>query len=128
MHALKKHLRHRHVVSLGVVVSLDSLLFMTSNPRNAPPLVLMAGFCLCIATMYYAARLGFAWLKLYGVPIGDHAKRLAAGFTAIAGSLLALQTMGQLSTRDIAILLPFVVLGYAYLRYTKSARQGLSST
>ena len=114
-------MRHKHIVSLGVICLLDILLFMMSNPRNAPPLILMIGFLLAVATLYYAIRLGLAVAKFYGVPLGGHAARVAVAMTAVSGSLMALQTMGQLTVRDVVILLPFLVLAYGYFNYAKTA-------
>jgi hypothetical protein len=112
-------LSHKRIVSLGVICLLDSLLFMMSNPRNAPPLILMTGFCLGVATLYYAARLVLALAQFYGVPLGSHNAKVAVAITALSGSLMALQTMGQLTVRDIVILLPFLALTYGYFAFAR---------
>ena len=100
----------------------DSLLFGATDPSATPSFMLMVGFLLLSATVYYMLDGLLSLTGLYGLPI-RHRKRVLRTMTLLVGGLLALQSIGQLSTRDILILAPLTSLMYFYVAYSKSSRQ-----
>lgn len=103
---------------LGLLV-VDALLFNSTNAARAPAFMLIVGFVALMATCYYLfyGVLGFA--RLYGLAF-PRKRRLAGYLTLWTGFLLALQSIGELNSRDILVLLPLVAIGYAYSSYAKS--------
>ncbi len=73
-------------------------------------------------TAYYFLDGMLALTKLYGLPI-RHRKRVLRTLALVISGTLALQSMGQLSMRDILILAPLTALMYFYIAYSKSSKQ-----
>ncbi len=100
----------------------DAIVFGAWNPDSAPSLVLIIGFLLLIANVY-ALSLGL--LKLaswYGLMPSKQLRRLARIATSLFGGLIALQSIGELSPRDVLVLLPFVLLTYLYVSYGRGEK------
>ncbi len=106
-------------LSCTILLVLDGLVFGMVNPRTAPGVLLGAGFLLLVATSYCLLRGLLAVPGLYGMPI-HHKQRLLRTLTVLSGSLLALQSIGQLSPRDVVVLSLVTVLFYVYVSYAKA--------
>jgi hypothetical protein len=105
--------------SLGAALVLgDAIFFGFTDPTRAPSTFFIIAFLLFAATLYVMVQGVCALLGWYGYPV-KHRHR--AGMVTAGGlsSLFALQSIGQLSTRDIAVLLPLVVLAYFYISYNR---------
>ncbi len=59
------------------------------------------------------------FLKFYGLVI-QQKRRLAASLTGLLACVLALQSVGELNIKDVVLLLPLIVVGYAYASYNLS--------
>lgn len=105
--------------SAGLLAS-DVLFFVLTNPKTVAAPLLVVGFLLLTATIYILLKAGL-WLGgLYGLPLGGHRQRLALFGTGVIGGLLALQSIGELTGRDVLVLLPLAVLLYVYLSYGRA--------
>ena len=105
-------------VYLGLV---DLLFFGLTDPSRVPSSYFIVAFILVAVTIYASAKGFCQLLKWYGMPI-KRQQRVALTFGGIASGLLALQSVGQLTTRDLAVLLPLAVLAYFYFSYNPSAK------
>lgn len=101
---------------LGLLAA-DVMMFSLTDAANVPSYGLIAGFILLSLTVYmlihgFISALGF----LYGLNIGSvrRKRRLAGSCTGLISFVVALQSIGELSPRDIAVLLPLVILAYLY--------------
>lgn len=119
-----KYLQNRATRLLFLTLVLNVLFFSTTNPAKVAPLWLIVGFILAIATLYWFFRGVILLVGLYSKAICKQEKQLAKGLTVAATLVLALQSMGQLTVRDLLVLLPLVVLGYFYLRYGRRSEVG----
>lgn len=81
---------------------------------------LIVAFILAAATLYYSLRGLLVVIRWYGVPVSPKSKRIALVLTLVISSLLALQSIGQLSGRDIIVLMPLVCVAYLYRNYGSS--------
>ena len=81
------------------------------------------GFLLCVLTMYTLLRALFAASSLYGLRLNRHERRLARVVVGTASALLALQSVGELGTRDALVLLPLTILTYLYVSYGQKTQQ-----
>ena len=88
--------------------------------------MLIVGYLLLCATLYYLFDGLLSLGRLYGVPV-RHKKRFLRTAILLAGGVIALQSIGQLSPRDILVLAPLSILLYLYVAYARSTRQGLAS-
>jgi hypothetical protein len=109
----------RHWKLFGLL-ALDSLLFGFTNAGSAPAYALIVGFVLLVATLRYLLYGILAFARLYGLSV-KRKRYLAGYFTILTGFLLALQSIGELNSRDVLVLLPLVVIGYTYSLYGKTA-------
>lgn len=114
---MKPHLRHLKrptLWSLGLLLVADGLFFGLTNPRTLASIWLIPAFVLLAATLYYLCKAVLVVLSWYGLR-ARRPKRLATTLTGIIVALTALQSIGELSKRDILVALPLVVLLYLYL-------------
>lgn len=89
--------------------------------------MLITGFLLLAANIYYAIYNLLKLGKWYGLGAGKHQRRLARTTTGVLGGLVALQSIGELSSHDVLLALPLVFLAYLYMSYGKSVKQPADS-
>ncbi len=116
---MKKHLTKPHYWFAPLFIIIDIVFFGFTDPSKVSSMLLIIGFLLMAATLFAVLRLFARFLTLYGVP-RQFANRFM-GILSGAGALcLALSSVGELSVRDIVVILPLAVLLYVYLFYTKA--------
>ncbi len=108
-----------HFWRIAGLFAADIILFGSTDPKEVPSFMLIVGFLLMAATLYYVLEAMLALLKLYGLPLRN--KRLLRIATMLISGLLALQSIGQLGIRDVIILGPLTALAYFYVTYAKVA-------
>lgn len=119
---LKQQMKQARFRRIGGLLFADLLLFGTTDPSKVASFTLIIAFLLLCATLYYTLGGLLALAKLYGVPV-RRKKRILRLATIIGSALIAFQSIGQLSVRDIAVLVPLSALWYMYAGYTKNSRQ-----
>lgn len=82
----------------------------------------MAGFVLAVVNIYWLARVLAALLGLYSKTLRRHNKRLARALTINGALLVGLQSVGQLSIRDLVVLIPLVAGSYLYLSLVRPGK------
>jgi len=105
------------------LLSLDLVFFGLTNPAEAPAALVIVGFILLSLTLYCLIYCLTGLARLYGLSVRRHS--LARSLTLIVSLLVALQSVGGLSGRDILVLIPFALLGYLYNVYAGSSRRNL---
>lgn len=119
-------MKRLHFWRISGLLLADVLLFGATNPNSTLSFTLIVGYVLLCITIYYLLDALLMLTKLYGVPI-RHRKRVLKSMTLLISGLVALQSLGQLSPRDILVLAPLSVLAYVYIAYVKSSRQQLAA-
>ena len=112
-------LQQKGARGLLITLALDLILFGFTDPANVSPVWLMAGFVLAVATIYWFFRLGTAFLGVYFRAVRNNRRQLTRLLTVFGAIVLGMQSMGQLSLRDVLVLAPLVIVGYFYLHYGK---------
>jgi len=107
-----------------VVLIGDVVLYTRTNAASVAPIILIGGFILLVLTTYVIVYGLCSIARLYGLPI-RHKQRVATFLSIITGLIIALQSIGELSARDIFVLVPLVVIGYAYATYATSRKRNL---
>jgi hypothetical protein len=115
-----------HFWRIGGLLLSDALVFGVTNPNDTVSFMLIVGYILLCITLYYLFDAILSLGKLYGVPV-RHKKRFLRTAILLAGGVIALQSIGQLSPRDILVLAPLSTLLYLYIAYSRSTRQELAS-
>ncbi len=108
------------------LLGLDGLLFCTTDVSKVPSFIVIIGFGLLAATLYWVIRGLLRAGRLYGLTIRRQ-RTVSFYLTGIVAGLLALQSIGGLTHRDIMVLLPLSLIGYGYGIYLKNARRDLNS-
>lgn len=113
----QKLLHNRHIKICAALIAADCLIFTLVNPRTASALWLIVGFGLLGLTFFGLAGLLASSLKSYGEQAYRAGKRFLRYGAAICVVLVGLQSVGQLTVRDVLALLPFVIIAYLYFGY-----------
>lgn len=116
MRFVNKALASRHLRQFIILLVADAVLFTGTNARTAPSYMLVVGFILLMATVYVLWGGLFALAALYGFKVKRRG-RFAFYLTCLVGMVVALQSIGELSPRDVAVLLPLAVIAYLYSSY-----------
>lgn len=117
------YLKKTFVLYLLITVAADGLFFGLTDPAKVGSVWLIVGFVLAVATIYWLARGFVALLGLYSKALRRQHRRLVRAFTLIGAVLVGLQSMGQLTFRDLAILVPMVLIGYFYISYSRAGQE-----
>lgn len=121
MRHLTSLIKRLHFWRISGLLAVDALLFGVTNPQTTSSFFLIVGFALFCVTFYYVLDAVLMLAKLYGVPV-RHKKRLLRTLTVVMGGVVALQSVGQLSSRDLIVLTPLTVVLYLYVTYTAGLR------
>lgn len=116
---LTRHLtKHQYWVLPGAIV-VDALFFGFTNPSTVNSQLLIVGYILAVITIYVVLRVLGRLAALYGVPRAG-ARRFATIASGVIGISLALSSMGELTVRDVTVMVPLAVLLYVYLYYARA--------
>ncbi|HET9174504.1 MAG TPA: hypothetical protein VFN56_04475 [Candidatus Saccharimonadales bacterium] len=102
-----------------VTLIIAAVFFSNTNPTQIPSLWLIIGFGIMTALIYWTVRSVIAILGFYSKRIASQRKRLVRGGTILVAILFALQSAGQLTLKDIAVLLPLTILSFMYFSYSR---------
>lgn len=102
--------------------------FWRNQPSECPILYASCGVCIIYG---YFLLLSFGMFRLgkwYGLEFSKKQIRLARIITSVVAIIVALQTTGQLSHREIFVLLPLALIAYAYMSYVHPNREAVTVT
>jgi len=107
--------RFPEVLVLGAACIFGLLFFALTNPQNSAPVVLVVGFIILLVSSYCMVRLAARALKLNrklgSVPYNG----IVVAVSLLPVMLLALQSIGQLTPRDVITLIILFLAGYFYV-------------
>ncbi len=107
---------HRKLPLLALIAA-DLSVFGATSPQNASSIVLFIGFLLLAATFYVLLLGALRLVAWYGISPGRYRKRFIRLTAGVFSGLVALQSIGELSSRDVLVLLPLALIAYIYLSY-----------
>lgn len=105
----------------GGSLAVSGLFFGLTDPKSISSPMLFVGFILLCLSVYSVAQLGVWAFARAGLKAGRRQRRAVVGMSAIVMMVLALQSIGQLTFRDVAVIAIFAVLGYLYVTYPQPA-------
>jgi hypothetical protein len=117
---------HTHFWYALAVLIADVIFFSSINASQIAPFVLIIGFALLVLTCYILIYVLLSIARLYGLPV-RYKQRLALYLSGVIGLVVALQSIGELTPRDVLVLLPLATLGYIYAVYTTARKRNLDS-
>lgn len=112
-------LQNRHIQVCAALIAADCLVFTMVNPRSASAVWLIGGFVLLGMTLFSVAGLFATVLRTYGDGVHRFGRRILRYGAAVCVILVGLQSIGQLTLKDVLTLLPFAVIAYLYFGYGK---------
>ena len=115
----KRIVHNRHAKVCAALIAADCLVFSTVNPRHAAATWLITGYVLLGLTIFALAHLLGLTLRSYGATaqtLGTRALRYGAAAVVL---MIGLQSIGQLTAKDVLTLLPLVIGLYLYIGYGK---------
>ena len=121
-----KHLTHKRFQIPAILFIIDCLVFGTTDPHNVPSFALIIAFLLLATSVYYFWKSVIWATQWYGLKFSRPA-RLTVVLSAVVSGLIALQSIGELTSRDILVLLPFVIVSYLYFSYGQTKRSPTQS-
>jgi Ca2+/Na+ antiporter len=107
---------------MAPLIILDAGFFSLVDPRNSSSFMIIIGCILIGLTLYLVLR---ALTRLAGVffTISDHTQRRFVIFiTILLMFMLLMQSIGQLSLKDILAIVPLMIVLYLYLTYTSKTK------
>jgi len=110
---------NRHLQVCAALIAADCLVFTLVDPKNASAPWLIAGYILLGLTLFGLASLLASSLRAYGDRTHSAGKRFLRYGAAILVAVVGLQSIGQLTVKDVGALLPFVIIAYFYFGYGK---------
>jgi hypothetical protein len=125
MNKLLSAIGYKKYLQAFCLIIIDVIYFKSVNTNQAPSCMIIIGFVLLVISFFYVIYTLLGLAKLYGLNIRRR-KRLSSYITALFGSMIALQSIGQLSPRDVAALLPLAIIGYLYSGYIKTSGQKIN--
>jgi hypothetical protein len=118
---MKKHLFKPHIWSTPLLIVIDMGFFGLTDPNKVDSGLLIIGYLLLVVTLFAVMRLLARVISLYGVP-KNQANRVMGMTGGVISLCLALSSVGELSMRDLVVILPLAALLYIYLFYAKAAK------
>lgn len=117
-----QHLLRAHYLQRCIALFVaDCLVFSFVNPAKASAPWLIIGYILLGLTLLSLLNLAAMVLKTYGKHPYALGRRLFRYVGVVAIALIGLQSIGQLTTRDVVTLLPMALIAYIYFSYSKKA-------
>jgi len=115
-------LKNRHIQLILGLVLIDLIYFSNTSATQATPYIIFLGFLLIIATLYVLINAFMKLLSVYGLKL-KQINKFSILMSIFLTSLLALQSIGELSIKDFLVLLPLTLIAYIYSSYGKKANR-----
>lgn len=112
--------RPHHLKTIAALLIINLLFFGATDPMKVTAPYLIIAFVFLTLTVYVVITGVLTVLRFYGVSLGSKNKRITLGLTGVVAGVLALQSMGQLTGRDLLVLLPLALLAHVYFSYNRS--------
>jgi len=124
--ASKLFIRHQFW-STAALFGLDGLFFGLTSPTKVAAPTLFIGFLLVVASLYRVMQGVSKVLGWYGLRFGRHRQRFLRLTTGVIAGVIALQSIGELTARDLMVMLPLALVLYLYLSVTPALERGNDS-
>lgn len=111
----------KHKVSITglALLATDGAFYGFTDPNAVSSPLLFAGLLLLSVNLFSFAYLAMRLLGKAGFVVGAHYRKAVLGGAGVTALLIALQSIGQLTTRDVVVLVPFAVIAYVYISYAQ---------
>jgi hypothetical protein len=116
MNRLTPHAKRR-LIRLLLLFVVDVTFFSLINPVKAYAVVIIIGYVLLVMTLYVLIDFLLA-LGERIIPFSHSTKRrIAQATTLVLGLLIAMQSIGQLTPKDVLAVIPLIIVLSLYFSY-----------
>lgn len=114
-HQLRLGVRHhRHLVAYSVLFVFNALFFTYTSPLESPAWVAIIGLLLISLDIVVISQFSIRFLCLLVPAVGAYRRRLTVALASFAIVATALASLGQLTWRDIIVVVIIGLIGYMY--------------
>jgi hypothetical protein len=117
LYMLKHSVLSRDGALLSGLILLNLVIFGLTDPVNSMPIVVILGFLVLSLDLYLIVRLVVRFLSLFIGKVQLHRHRLTTLFTAFLVVCLGLGSIGQLTWRDLLVVVIVAAVAYFYSLY-----------
>lgn len=121
---LRKLVRFRAVILL---MGIDGLFFSALNPNSSSSFIIITGCIVLAASLYVLCSGAMSLFARIGIVRQASARRLSIFLALFLAVIVLMQSIGQLSVRDIFALVPFACVLYLYSSYASTKTKDKSS-
>ena len=108
--------KKKRILNIISLLVLDGLFYGISNPNSVNLVVLMFGVLLLALNIYIFSLYLLLGSKRFGFQV-KNANKFSLILTLVISLIVGLETMGQLSLKDVVVAGIFGLLVYFYLAY-----------
>jgi hypothetical protein len=113
---VKQHTK-RKLIRLAALFIFDALFFSLVNPIQTHAVVIFVGYVLLVLTVYVLIDFLLA-LSERIIPFSHRTKRrMALATTLVLSLLIAMQSIGQLTVKDVLAVIPLIIVLSIYFSY-----------
>ena len=120
MQIIKTASTHK-VLQIAALLLADTIFFIVNDPSHLSLILMILGWILIGITVYMVCLYGVR-ISLRAGLIKDQKRINPVLLSGVIYLVLVLQAVGQLTLRDIAALLPLMIIGYLYFKRVKSEK------
>ena len=120
MQIIKTASTHK-VLQIAALLFADTIFFIVNDPSHLSLILMILGWILIGITVYMVCLYGVR-ISLRAGLIKDQKRINPVLLSGVIYLVLVLQAVGQLTLRDIAALLPLMIIGYLYFKRVKSEK------
>jgi len=119
--AAKLHIlpRRRSIVFVGSLLVGNIVIFCSSDPLNSSAVIVILGFIVAALNILLAITALLTFAVLISPPLLRYRRRLTILIWIFCTLMLALCSTGQLTVRDVVVVLVVGLLAYFYSLYFK---------
>ncbi|HET8992013.1 MAG TPA: hypothetical protein VFN31_03210 [Candidatus Saccharimonadales bacterium] len=114
--------KHKLAQSVLALFLIDFLFFGSINSTKVAPFMLIVGLIVLVMNIYFLVYGVISLIRLYGIAV-KRKGRISLYSSIFLGILIALQSIGELSGRDLIVIVMLAVASYAYITYAGTAKQ-----
>jgi Ca2+/Na+ antiporter len=104
-----------------LLAAIDCAFFGLVSP-DSNAFVIIPAFILVMLSIFAILTLIVGYVGKMFVVKPSNQRRIVLMLTASIAAIIALQSVGQLTVRDVATIVPLILVLYLYVSYTKSRR------
>lgn len=110
-------IRNVNFWSILAIILIDTIFYSFTNPETGSTLLLILGFLVIALTVYIFLNAILRFVTSYGISNRRYSHRISLFSSGVLIGMMALQSIGELTMKDILIFIPLSSILYMYITY-----------